>query len=89
MVSGILILQTCNLVVVLKQRLAFVPTSAQFLRRRHFLDTELELVSCIQMYRVSVGFVRCPTPNRSVKEVAVELSTLFLQSSLNSQILET
>ena len=29
---------------------------------------------CIQKYRVSMRFVRCPGPNRSVKEFAVDLS---------------
>ena len=42
--------------------------------------------SSIKKYRVSMCFVRCPAPNRSVKEFAVELS-LYFNLHWNSQIL--
>ena len=69
-------LQTCNVVVVLKQRLVLF---------QHLRSSSLEAPSWnwgfrlgvflkIQKYRVSVCFVRCPAPNRSPKEFAVELS---------------
>ena len=80
MVSRIPILQTCNVVVVLKQRLGFVPTSAQFFAVSTFLILRSPswTRSCIQKYRVSMCFVRCPAPNRSVKEFAIELSSLCI-----------
>ena len=54
----------------------FVPTSAQFFAVGTFLILKSPswTRSCIQKYRVSMCFVRCPAPNRSVKEFAVELS---------------
>ena len=53
----------------------FVPTSAQFLAVSTFLVLRFPswTRSCIQKHRVSMCFVRCPAPNRSVKEFAVEL----------------
>ena len=54
----------------------FVPTSAQFFAEGTFLILRSPswTRSCIQKYRVSICSVRCPAPNRSVKEFAVELS---------------
>ena len=77
MVSRIPILHTCNVVAVLKQTLtSFVPTSAQVFAVGTFLILRSPswTRSCIQKHRVSMCFVRCPAPNRSVKEFAVEQS---------------
>ena len=54
----------------------FVPTSAQFLTVSTFLILRSPswTRSCIHKYRVSTCLVRCPAPNRSVKEFAGELS---------------
>ena len=76
MVSGIPILQTCNVVVVLKAETGFVPTSAKFFAESTFLTLRSPswTRSCIEWYRVSMCFARYPAPNRSVKESSVELS---------------
>ena len=54
----------------------FVPASAQFFAVSTFLILKSPswTRSCIQKYRVAMCFVRCPAPNRSVREFAVELS---------------
>ena len=77
MVSRIPFLQTCNVVVVLKTETGFVPTSAQFFAVSTFLILRSPswTRSCIQKYRVSMCFVRCPSSNRSVKDFAVENCT--------------
>ena len=54
---------------------SFVPTSAQFFVVSTFLILRSPswTRSGVQNYRVSMCFVRCPAPNRSGKEFAVEL----------------
>ena len=66
----------------------FVPTPAQFSAVSTFLIlcSQSWTRSCIQKYRVSMCFVRCPAPNRSVKEFAVELSLCISIFIKNSQI---
>ena len=71
--------QSCTLAMLLQRTEAetgFVPTSAQFFAVGTFLILRSPswTRSCIQKYRVSMCFVRCPAPNRSVKEFAVEQS---------------
>ena len=53
----------------------FAPTSEQLFAVGTFLILRSPswTRSCIQKYRVSMCFVHCPAPNRSVKEFAVEL----------------
>ena len=66
----------------------FVPTSAQFFAVSTFLIMRSPswTRSCIQKYRVSMCIVRCPAPNRSVKEFAVELSLCISNLHWNSHI---
>ena len=54
----------------------FAPISAHFFAVSTFLILRSPSWTrpCIQKYRVSMCFVRCLAPNRSVKEFAVELS---------------
>ena len=69
MINRIPILQTCNVVVVLKQR----PASFQHLPSSS-LWAPSGTRSCIKKYRVSMCFVRCPALHRSSKKISIELS---------------
>ena len=62
----------------------FVPISAQFFAVGTFLilRSPYWTRSCIQKYRVSMCFVRCPAPNRTVKECRPSNCHFVFQFSL-------
>ena len=87
MVSRMPILQTCNVVVVLKAEDWLRSNICAVLRCKHLLDTEVSILDslmfCNQKHRVSMCFVRCLAPNRSVKELIHRRIVHFVfQSSL-------
>ena len=65
----------------------FVPTPGQFFAVGTRLNVRSPSCtrSCTQKYLVSMCFVRGPAPKRSVKELATELSLLYLDIHWNSR----
>ena len=79
----------CNVVVVLKQRPGFVPTSAQFLRRRHFLDDEDSILNSFLYLEVPcVNVHRSLSCSQSIRQrIRRRTVTLYFNLHWKSQIL--